>query len=141
MSEITILPQLLDYENGGWVTAHLLKYWPEHVWFLPRIKRVNWLTFVRNQMLDELCGGTDQVVQALQGDDGIICHDLGDGKIIQAGAAPAIGDVTTGDILPAYRRVAKALAPARLPKVKSFGTIFGSDVTNGWLNALERDDD
>lgn len=131
----------LDFENTGWVSAFLLKYWPDHVWFLPRIKRVNWLTFVRNQMLDELCGGTDQVVQSLNGYDGIICHDLGDGKIIQAGAAPAIGDVTTGDILPAYRRVAKALAPARLPKVKAFGKVFSNDIANAWLNALERDDD
>lgn len=131
----------LNFEKKGWVGVHLLKYWPGHPWFLPRIKRVNWLTFVRNLMLDELCSGTETVKTALAAQEGVVLHDLGDGLIIQAGDAPAIGDVTKGDTLPVYRHVAQVLASARIPQIKQIGRIFTNDIANAWLNALERDDD
>ncbi len=131
----------LDYEVFGSVATQLLKYWPDHPWFLPRFKRAQWLTLVRNPMLEELCGGQESVQAALSGADGVIGHDLSDGMILQAGAAPQIGDVTTGDYIAPYRAVAAALAPARLPKFKSNNRYFNQDVADAWLAAFETDYD
>ncbi len=130
-----------DYEVYGSVATHLLKYWPGHPWFLPRFKRAQWLTFTRDVMLNELCGGRDTVTATLATDTAIKVHDLGDGLMIQAGDAPQIGEVTTGDLLPSYRHVAKTLAAARLPKFKSNDRFFNQDAATAWLEAFERDYD
>ncbi|MEL7090408.1 MAG: type VI immunity family protein [Pseudomonadota bacterium] len=131
----------LDWEDPGSVTAKLVKYWPGHVEFLPRIKRANWLTLVRNLMLEELCAGRATVEAALGKAEEVQLHDLGDGMIIQAGDAPALGDVTEGNRLPSYRAVARALAGARLPSYKGMGKTFTDDIAQAWLEALETGDD
>lgn len=131
----------LGWEYSGAVTPRLLKYWPDHTEFLPRFKRANWLTFVQGLALDELCGGRAAAQAALQGAEGVVIHDLGPALMLQAGPAPEIGDTARGDDLPAYRAVAKALAPARLPRHGGLGDIFTDQLAQGWLEALERSHD
>lgn len=128
----------LDYHSYGDVGRHLVKYWPGHAAFLPRIKRVQWLTLVNDLMLDELCGGREAIETALAAAPDAIPHALaGGGLLIQAGERPGTGDVTRGDRLPAYRTVAQLLAPARLPAVKSRNRIFDQAAATAWLEALE----
>ena len=132
----------LDWERYGDIGNQLLKYRPDHPWFWPSIKRAQWLTLVRTDMLDGLCGGRATVETAVCGQDGVVCHDLGpDGLVFQAGAVPDIGDLPEGQDLPAYRRVAQALAAARLPTHKGTGNPFNSERAQAWLEAFERDHD
>ena len=129
----------LGIDHVGDSLVRMPRYWPGQARFLPGFLRVQWLTIVSDLMLDELCSGRAKVEAALLAEDqGIVPHDLpGGGLIIQAGPEPVIGDVTIGDHVPAYRAVAKHLAPARVPEVNSYNGPFDTTAANAWLNALE----
>lgn len=132
----------LGYDHTGAVLRKLLKYWPGHAEFLPRIKRAHWLTFVQGVTLTALCGGRDTVAAALEAVPGVRMTALaGTAVQIEAGPIPQIGDVTRGEMLPGWHAVARALAPARLPQMPGLGTIFDDDAAQAWLDALERHDD
>lgn len=135
----------LGEELTGEPAARLMKYWPGHLEFLPRIKRVQWLTLVPDLALDHFCGGRASVQSALATAPGVVCHPLtGGGLMIQAGPAPALGDVTKGDTLPAYRAVGRALAPARMPQRGAQALGFGrhyDDAAMAYFAALDHADD
>lgn len=131
----------LDWEYSGAVSPKLLRYWPGHAEFIPRFKRVNWLTFVRCLAIEELCGGRDAVLASAQAYPDVQVHDLPDALMFQAGSEPAIGGAGSGDDLPAYRAIAKALAPARLPSHAGIGNIFTDAQAQAWLTSLEREVD
>ena len=69
----------------------------------------------------------------------ISVSDLEHGLVIQAGAAPQIGDVGHHDFVPDYRHVESALRPARIDEMDAFGGQFREDRTNEWLNAFVRE--
>ena len=131
----------LGYDHTGAVLRKLLKYWPGHAGFLPRIKRAHWLTLVPDLTLRELCGGSETVAAALEAVPGVRMSPLGTATQIEAGPVPLIGDVTRGERLPGWRAVARALAPARLPEMPGLGATFDDDAAQAWLEALERPDD
>jgi hypothetical protein len=72
------------------------------------IKGVGWLTLVGGEMLKEL-GGLAGIRKKLPAEVGL--SQVKHAVIVKIGAAPAMGDVNRGDILPLYRQVYALLAP------------------------------
>lgn len=81
-----------------------------------RIKCVNWLTVLGDEIVAEL-GGVGPMRAALEPTCKI--HEYGGGVVIQAGAYPQLGDVTRGDIPEAYRTVARYTKPVRFEAYSS----------------------
>jgi hypothetical protein len=102
---------------------------------LPLIDRVNWLTLINEKQIEYL-GGRDALKKAFAGEPSIVMHDLKQGVMIQAGDAPQIGDVGHKDFIPVYQKVAKTLRPIRIDE---YGSGFGYDETDEWLNALDKE--
>jgi hypothetical protein len=102
------------------------------------IKCINWLTMLNTEFVERL-GGMARLRKAF--DDKVVIHDLKSGVLIQAGPAPAIGDVNRRQALPAYRQVGRVLAPIRAEEQAS---IFGpagvgdEDVTGKWLRRFDK---
>jgi len=69
-----------------------------------RIKSVNWLTVLGDELVSEL-GGIGPMRSALEP----VCkvHEYPGGVVIQAGEAPQLGDIATDNIPEAYRMVAR----------------------------------
>lgn len=134
----------LDWHNIGGVEAHLLRYEPEWMdktgYFLPLIKRLNWLTLICSGTIDSL-GGQSKLQETLGADLPIHLHMLKHGLAIQAGNMPKLGDIAHRDFLPAYRRVAKVLRPVRLEAIPGLGRGFSDAAANEWLNAFDKDYD
>ncbi len=75
-----------------------------------RIKCVNWLTVLGDEIVTEL-GGAGPMRAALEPTCKI--HEYPGGVVIQAGEGPQLGDATRGDIPEAYRMVARYTKPVR----------------------------
>jgi hypothetical protein len=104
---------------------------------LPLIDRVNWLTLLNDKQIEHL-GGKEALRKEFADEPSIIIHDLKYGVMIQAGDAPQIGDVGHRDFIPVYHKVAKALRPIRIDE---YGSGFGYDKTDEWLNGLDKEYD
>ncbi len=128
----------LDWDNTGSVQTSLLLWDRALSDFLPRIKRVNWLTLVSDRALVRL-GGRDRLASSLARDPAIVMHAVSEGVCVQAGPAPQLGDVARHDFLATYRRVAAALRPIRLDKHSGMGLGFSDDEAMTWLDGLDRD--
>lgn len=126
-----------DWLESGPVASKLLRYQREMSAFLPLVKRVNWLTLLCNRTIEYL-GGGDALRRRLGNDLAITAHEREAGLVIQAGAAPELGDVAHRDFIPAYRRVAEVIRPARLEKIVGPGAGFSDDAANEWLNAFDK---
>jgi hypothetical protein len=63
--------------------------------------------------------------------------ELPGGLLIRAQPRPALGDVTRGDHLDAYRRVGAALAPWRLSEHHELGGALDEDRVRQWLEAFD----
>ena len=74
------------------------------------IRDVNWLTAIDDTLLDRL-GGMARAREALGAE--VILHPYDGGIVFQAGDRPVFGDMTKGDIPPAYRAVNAFLEPLR----------------------------
>lgn len=74
------------------------------------IKGVNWLTVVADQLLEPL-GGSSALQARLDARFDSYRYDTG--LVVQAGAAPALGDVHRGLVPETYRDLARLLAPIR----------------------------
>jgi len=81
-----------------------------------RIKCVNWLTVLCDELVEEL-GGRDKMRAALEP----VCqvHDYPGGVVIQAGATPQIGDTWRDDVPEAYRLVARYTKAIRFETYRS----------------------
>lgn len=75
-----------------------------------RIKSINWLTVLRDDIVAEL-GGYDRVRGYLEPTCRL--HRYSGGIVIQAGERPQLGDTQRGDIPEAYRLVARVTRPVR----------------------------
>lgn len=95
-----------------------------HNWVGTKMNTVNWLNAVHSDLLDE-CGGQDWVQEQLD-TDGYEFGVYDAGLIIQAGSTPQLGNRQTGETIPHYGKLARALKPARVP-VPGFGRVVGSD--------------
>jgi hypothetical protein len=103
------------------------------------IKGVNWLTLLADRFVESL-GGVPALRAKLSA--AILLHPVpGRGLIIQAGPAPAVGDVNRGDRLPLYGEVARALQPIRLKTHPDLGPAesgsFGAKGTAAWLRRFD----
>lgn len=112
-----------------------------------RMGTVNWLTAVHHDLLD-LCGGAAAVKKTLSAIS--LVDEYAHGLIIQAGAAPQLGDRSSNIPIPTYNAVAAALRPARIeyagmvinPSVQKPGSDFSDDVLDqGQLAYLTRLDE
>jgi hypothetical protein len=81
-----------------------------------RIKSVNWLTVLCDELVEEL-GGLDAMRSALEP----VCkiHKYSGGVVIQAGAFPQVGDTYRNDVPEAYRLVARYTKPIRFESYSS----------------------
>jgi hypothetical protein len=102
------------------------------------IKCVNWLTFLGPTYVDQL-GGVDRLKKNAGAD--VLVKALANGAMVQAGPAPAAGDVNRRDTLPVYHAAGKLLAPVRS---KQHPPMFGPDgfadgeITDRWLARFDR---
>ncbi|WP_244102073.1 type VI immunity family protein [Burkholderia ambifaria] len=81
-----------------------------------RIKCVNWLTVLGDEIVAEL-GGTGPMRASLEPTCKV--HEYAGGVVIQAGENPQLGDSTRGDIPEAYRLVARYTKPVRFEAYSS----------------------
>jgi len=88
-------------------------------YFLKGIYTVNWLNYLREEMLEPLGGRVAVKQQCDQA--GLPTRDLGRCLLIQAGPGPAPGDTEQGLDLPGYRAAMKILRPIR---VEYHGNIY-----------------
>jgi len=102
--------------------------------FIPLIRRVSWLTLVAPRAVQEL-GGETSLTPKLAGDD-VRVQGLNGGLLIQAGPRPLPGDRLRHELLPAYRRVARALRPIRMAEF-SGGPSADLSWMKEWLNAFD----
>ena len=66
-------------------------------------------------------------------------HEFPWGILVQAGAAPQLGNVEHRDFLPVYRDVARVLRPIRVKEIAGMGRGFSDDAADEWLNAFDRE--
>lgn len=93
------------------------------------INGVNWLTLLGPALAAQV-GGREALTRRLGPE--IPIHAIGAGIGLQAGAAPALGDVNRGETLPLYRRVGAALRELRsLEYVELPG--MDEDASEAWL--------
>lgn len=75
-----------------------------------RIKSINWLTVLGDDIVAEL-GGRERLRSHLE--PTCTLHGYSGGIVIQAGERPQLGDIQRGDIPEAYRVVARVTRPVR----------------------------
>lgn len=98
------------------------------------IKGVNWLTFLHPNFVERL-GGRSSLGAALA-IPGVEVVDLPSGVVIQAGAAPEIGDTNRGLTCPTYHAVGRALSSIR---DRTYPAMIGNE--NGTYVSAERTDE
>ena len=134
-----------DRDHAG-VFAGLLRRYPgiAHpnsskvgLWASEGLVEVNWVTLLGNKLLEK-AGGEKAVRNMLGPEIDVLTLDTGNGIAVVAGDHPETGDITTGNDLPLYRsvgRALRALRPEELNKTK-FLPVPGLDKVQGeqWLN-------
>jgi len=104
-----------------------------------RIKTINWLTVLGDEVLAEL-GGLDAARLAL-GPEAIL-HPYPGGVVIQACEVPLLGDTHRDDIPEAYRRVARFTRPVRFEDYRSslfkvFEPLDRKEETRKWIRRFD----
>jgi len=99
----------------------------------PAFKCVNWITLLGSALAEQI-GPAQELREALPADCSVI--DMQGRYLIQAGAAPSIGDKRKKERLPAYRAVGHLLAPFRL---QEHAPLFldDDDATEAWLSRFD----
>ncbi|MDE2372009.1 MAG: DUF3396 domain-containing protein [Burkholderiales bacterium] len=99
----------------------------------PGIKTVQWLTLVGERIVESV-GGVARLRTLLPAS--VALHELKNGLLIQAGAAPMIGDSNRAQKLTDVKAVGRALAGCRL---MNHAPIFGTDdVMAEWLARFDK---
>ncbi len=124
----------LDYDGIPGLGVQLLCYRHGDYDMTAMMKRVQWLNFLRADTL-QLAGNRDEICARLEADPLVKVLPVGDGLMVQAGRCPGIGNVSEGDMLPAYRAAAKILSAARFRHRRSGNTL--SPLQTDWLEALD----
>jgi hypothetical protein len=87
-----------------------------------RVRGPHWLTFLGQPVLGEL-GGAEGLRARLQSPVTTVQEMEGDKVVVTLGAWPEAGDAEKGDVLPAYRELARVLEPwlyhERIPMLDS----------------------
>jgi len=96
------------------------------------IKSVNWLTCIKDNLVDKL-GGIESLKQEFEHNADIFIHPYDGGIIIQAGQHPEIGDVNFQLSPDHYRDVNKVLKPIRVGNQHRPFLGFTEESTQEWL--------
>lgn len=103
------------------------------------IKGVGWLTAIGSELVAQI-GGARQIKKSVHRD--VEITEAADGLILQAGAAPVLGDVNKGGSLAAYRSVYRLIAPyVRRAAERSPSFNLATDYvarTEHWFTRLEK---
>lgn len=104
-----------------------------------RMNTVNWLTAVHDDLV-RLCGGRE-AVRAQLTLEGFEFADYPGGLVVQAGPSPMLGDRETGETMPLYGQLTRALRPARVlvpddghrvaSNYEALGSEFDDDILRG----------
>lgn len=98
---------------------------------MDHIKGAAWLTLI-DAALVERAGGKANLRAQLS--EGVGLEDVSGGLLIQAGPAPALGDINADERLPLYREVHKALTPIRVTDHwRLADRAFNPDETRRWM--------
>lgn len=125
----------LGWHHAGSITRKLMRYRPETVDFVPQVKRANWWMLLAGSTLAML-GGRAAADRMLSGPD-VELREVPGGLVIVCQRAPAAGDVTRGQFLEGYRRVAAFVRPMRLRDHLPVGRGFDAAAVLAWLSALD----
>lgn len=125
----------LGWHHSGSITRKLMRYRPETVDFVPQVKRANWCTLLAETTL-AILGGREAAEQACAGPD-VELRELPGGLAIFCQRAPAVGDVSRGDLLAVYRRIATFVRPMRLRDHLPVGRGFDAAAVLAWLSAFD----
>ncbi len=99
--------------------------------FVPQLKRINWLNIINEDGL-ALLGGDAGLIRSVGGSPSVFIHEPGKARIIQAGAAPAIGG--GGKAPAAYYAAARILQPLLyVPHEKDTYSRIREEATEKWL--------
>jgi hypothetical protein len=90
----------LDIPNLGWLSLHIGT----------RVLGPSWLTFLGQPLLGRL-GGVAELRSRLRSEGTTVQEMEGDRAVITLGPWPEAGDTERGDVLPAYRELARVLEP------------------------------
>lgn len=97
------------------------------------IKCINWLTLLDNSLYQKIAA---KAIELRNCNNQIHLHTLDQGGIIQAGAAPSIGDINRGESLPNYRDVGKLVRSLR---VKNYRVLLETrEETLKWLSRFDQ---
>jgi hypothetical protein len=104
-----------------------------------RIKGVNWLTVLGDEVLAEL-GGMAAARTALEPD--CTLYEYAGGVVIQAGPVPQLGDTHFGLIPQRYRKVAHFTRPVRFENYRSslfrvFPPLDGATEAVSWVRRFD----
>jgi len=107
-----------------------------------RIKCVNWLTVLGEEVLNEL-GGLSAAKEALEPD--CTLYPYPGGVVIQAGSAPQLGDTMAGDVPECYKMVARFTKPVRFDGYtyrngglfRVFEPLKGVEETLKWISRFD----
>ena len=90
----------LDIPNEGWLSWNIGS----------RVRGPAWLTFLGQPLLGRL-GGVPELRSRLRSESTTVQELEGDRAVITLGPWPEAGDTERGDVLPAYRELARVLEP------------------------------
>lgn len=90
----------MDIPNQGWLSWNIGS----------RVLGPTWLTFLGQPLLGQL-GGVSELRSRLRSEGTTVQELEGDRAVITLGPWPEAGDTERGDILPAYRELARVLEP------------------------------
>ena len=104
-----------------------------------RIKSINWLTVLGDEILKEL-GGMEAARAALEPE--CTLYPYKGGVVIQAGEVPLLGDTYEGNIPEAYRKVARFTKPVRFEGYTSslfrvFKPMVGAEEALRWAQRFD----
>lgn len=106
--------------------------------FIKGVAGVSWLTLLGAAPVEAL-GGRQALREALASTPEIVMHEAQHGVVIQAGPAPALGDVNKGKDLPIHRAVYAALRAAIEPLSEHVRSLrLGTDDNRGRTIAWHR---
>ncbi|MDH3593376.1 MAG: DUF3396 domain-containing protein [Rhodospirillales bacterium] len=100
-----------------------------------KMKSVNWLTALGEDLTAEF---ESSKRREFIRDERIEVMLRSQKLLIKAGSAPSLGDVNSGDNLPLYRMVARAVAPLLCRNHAPFGRVFDEDQTTRWIERFDQ---
>lgn len=98
-----------------------------------KIKTVNWITLLGNQMIEEL--GGESSLDKLVG-NGVEIEKANHGAILRAGDAPLLGDINCQEDITLYRRVNEFIRPVRSTSLLPLPG-FNKNQTQDWLERFD----